>query len=129
MDNITLFIFGGVSSIASEASTARDDFLVAVVGPLSSMVLAGAFSLIAQLGSPDTAVVVPANYVAFANLALGIFNLVPGYPLDGGRVLRSIVWAVTGDAARATRIAASSALLTRSTSVSRRGQRRQSTKS
>jgi Zn-dependent protease/predicted transcriptional regulator len=105
VDNITLFIFGGVSSIAKEASTARDEFLIAVVGPLTSLVLAGLFWIVGQLLPPDAVVGVLANYLAFANLLLGLFNIVPGFPLDGGRVLRSIVWAATGDMARATRIA------------------------
>jgi Zn-dependent protease len=105
VDNITLFIFGGVSSIAKEASTARDEFLIAVVGPLISLILAGLFWLIGQLVPPASAVGALANYLALANLLLGVFNIVPGFPLDGGRVLRSIVWAATGDLTRATRTA------------------------
>src|SRR5919197_3059034 len=94
--NITLFVFGGISSLQSEAASARDEFLVSIVGPLTSVVLAGIFWAIdqaARLGtSPPGAIL---DYLAFVNLALGAFNLVPGFPLDGGRVLRSIIWATT----------------------------------
>jgi Zn-dependent protease/predicted transcriptional regulator len=105
VDNITLFIFGGVSNITREPSSARDEFLISVVGPLVSLVLAGLFwsiGLLLPSGSTASALVA---YLASTNLLLGLFNIVPGFPLDGGRVLRSIVWAVTGDMARATRSA------------------------
>lgn len=105
VDNITLFIFGGVSSIAHEASNARDEFLVAVVGPVVSLVLAGLFWLIAQVLPTASGVGALANYLGFANLLLGLFNIVPGFPLDGGRVLRSILWGTTRDPVRATQIA------------------------
>jgi Zn-dependent protease/CBS domain-containing protein len=105
VDNITLFIFGGVSSITREPSTARDEFLIAVVGPVTSLVLAGVFWGIATLlpvGSSTSAV---ARYLGYTNLLLGLFNIVPGFPLDGGRVLRSIVWGLSGSMVTATRIA------------------------
>ena len=105
VDSITLFIFGGVSSITKEASTARDEFLIAVVGPVTSLVLAGLFWLLGQLLPPDSAVAAVTSYLAFTNLLLAGFNIVPGFPLDGGRVLRSIVWGATGNLPRATRIA------------------------
>jgi Zn-dependent protease len=105
VENITLFIFGGISSIAQEATSARDEFLVAVVGPLISLLLAAVFWVIAQATPAASAVGALAGYLAFTNLLLGLFNIVPGFPLDGGRVLRSIVWALTGDMARATRVA------------------------
>jgi Zn-dependent protease len=105
VDSITLFIFGGVSSITKEASTARDEFLIAVVGPVTSLVLAGLFSLLGQLLPPASAVAAVTSYLAFTNLLLAGFNIVPGFPLDGGRVLRSIVWGATGNLPRATRIA------------------------
>jgi Zn-dependent protease/CBS domain-containing protein len=104
VDNITLFIFGGISSIAGEATSARDEFLIAVVGPLTSLVLAGVFWVIGQIVSSTSAVGAVAGYLAFTNLLLGGFNIVPAFPLDGGRVLRSIIWGVTGDMPRATRI-------------------------
>jgi Zn-dependent protease len=105
VDSITLFIFGGVSNITREASTARDEFLIAVVGPVTSLVLAGLFWVISQVVPAGTAVSAVASYLAFTNLLLGAFNIVPGFPLDGGRVLRSILWGTTNDMARATRIA------------------------
>ncbi len=100
VDSITLFIFGGVSNITKEATTARDEFLIAVVGPVTSLVLAGLFWLIGQVLPTGTALTAVATY-----LVLGAFNIVPGFPLDGGRVLRSILWGTTGDMGRATRIA------------------------
>lgn len=118
--DITLFIFGGVSNLEGEPRTARDEFLVAVVGPLTSLVLAGMFFLVARsqgptlnllFGSPRLlATLSPAlavlNYLATVNLLLGAFNLVPAFPLDGGRVFRSIVWGITHRFDRATAIAA-----------------------
>ncbi len=97
VDSIILFIFGGVSNITKEASTARDEFLIAVVGPLTSLVLAGLFWLIGQVLPAGTALSAVATYLAFTNLLLGAFNI--------GRVLRSILWGTTGDMGRATRIA------------------------
>ena len=105
VDNITLFIFGGVSNITREPVTAKDEFLISVVGPLISFVLAGFFWLIGLLLPAASAPNAVAGYLAYANLLLGLFNVVPGFPLDGGRVLRSIVWGVTGDMARATQVA------------------------
>jgi Zn-dependent protease len=104
--SITLFIFGGVSNIAGEAERAIDEFLIAVVGPLSSFVLAGVFWAAGRTavldGTPLGAFI---GYLASVHLILGLFNLVPGFPLDGGRVLRSILWASTGSLRRATQIA------------------------
>src|SRR5216684_4540597 len=105
VDSITLFIFGGVSNITREASAARDEFLIAVVGPVTSLALAGLFWAIGQVLPAGTALAAVASYLAFTNLLLGAFNIVPGFPLDGGRVLRSILWGTTGDMPRATRIA------------------------
>jgi Zn-dependent protease/CBS domain-containing protein len=104
--SITLFIFGGVSSIAGEAQRSLDEFLIAVVGPLSSLVLAAVFWAARQVAGVDgTPLGAFLGYLAFINLMLALFNLVPGFPLDGGRVLRSIVWATTGSLRRATQIA------------------------
>ncbi len=121
--DITLFIFGGVSNIGGEARSARDEFLISAVGPLTSFALAAVFWLVLQalgpapqLGamfgigrlrlaggvSPAAAVI---GYLALINLVLGIFNLIPAFPLDGGRVFRSIVWAITHNYDRATTIA------------------------
>jgi Zn-dependent protease len=105
--SITLFIFGGVSNLTAEATRPQDEFLISIVGPLSSFLLAAAFwaagaSALAPAASTVGAVL---GYLAFVNLLLGAFNLVPGFPLDGGRVLRSIIWAATGSLRRATQIA------------------------
>jgi Zn-dependent protease/predicted transcriptional regulator len=105
VDSITLFIFGGVSNLTSEPSTARNEFLVAVVGPVSSLVLAALFWLLGQTIPARTPVGSVAGYLAFVNLLLGGFNLVPGFPLDGGRVLRSLIWGATGSLRRATLVA------------------------
>lgn len=105
---ITLFIFGGVANIGREAARPLDEFLMAIVGPLSSLLLAALFWTASTLARPIAAT--PAHailaYLATLNTALALFNLLPGFPLDGGRVLRSIVWGLTADFRRATQIAA-----------------------
>lgn len=105
--SITLFIFGGVSALGSEPETPGQEFRVAIVGPLVSFILAGAFgvaALVAHLsgvgGSPPAAVVL---YLAIVNGAVGVFNMLPGYPLDGGRVLRAALWARGRNLLTATR--------------------------
>jgi len=105
VDSITLFIFGGVSNLTTEPSTARNEFLVSVVGPVSSLVLAAVFWLLGQAIPARTPAGAVAGYLAFVNLLLGGFNLVPGFPLDGGRVLRSLIWGATGSLRRATLVA------------------------
>jgi Zn-dependent protease/CBS domain-containing protein len=103
--SITLFIFGGVSNLAGEAKKPSTEFLVAIVGPLASFVLAGV-SYAISLAVADPRIEAVAGYLVFINLALGIFNLVPGFPLDGGRVLRAVLWTATGSIRRATEGAA-----------------------
>jgi Zn-dependent protease/CBS domain-containing protein len=104
--SITLFIFGGVSNIASESEDPQDEFLIAVVGPLSSLVLAGVFWLGLQAVPNDTTPLgALLSYLARVNLILAVFNILPGFPLDGGRVLRAIVWGATGSMVRGTTIA------------------------
>ncbi len=105
--SITLFIFGGVSALGSEPETPGQEFRVAIVGPLVSFILAGAFgiaALVAHLsgvgGSPPAAIVL---YLAIVNGAVGVFNMLPGYPLDGGRVLRAGLWARGRNLLTATR--------------------------
>jgi Zn-dependent protease/predicted transcriptional regulator len=103
---ITLFIFGGMAWATREPDSPQDELLVAGIGPVASLVLAGLFHLVAMLASSggwSPAVVGVAGYLAFINLALAVFNLVPGFPLDGGRVFRALVWKSTGDKAKATR--------------------------
>lgn len=105
---ITLFLFGGVTETKMEARTPGDEFKIAVVGPVTSFVLAGLFwALLAGL-RPWLAepVAFGLGYLALINLILGVFNLLPGLPLDGGRVLRSILWKTGGSLTRATRNAA-----------------------
>jgi Zn-dependent protease/CBS domain-containing protein len=106
VSSITLFIFGGVSNLQGEAKQPRDEFLVSIVGPVSSFLLAVVFWALEQpLSTSNSPVAAILGYLAFVNLMLGIFNLVPGFPLDGGRVLRSVVWGLSGSLFRATQIA------------------------
>ena len=105
---ITLFLFGGVTQTKMEARRPRDEFLMAIVGPVTSLVLAGLLWVV--VNSVGSLLPKPVEYalgfLGWMNLALGLFNLLPGFPLDGGRVLRSILWASTGSLTRATRGAA-----------------------
>jgi Zn-dependent protease len=99
--SITLFIFGGVSNLGGEPKSASTEFLVAVVGPLASFALAGiAYGVALLVDEPRVAVV--AGYLVFINFILGVFNLIPGFPLDGGRVLRAILWGATGSLRKST---------------------------
>lgn len=102
---ISLFIFGGVAQIEKEPESAGAEFRIAAAGPLVSFLLAGAFFGLAQLPLPEL-ITYPASWLARINLILAVFNLVPGFPLDGGRIFRSIVWKISGDGYKATRIAA-----------------------
>lgn len=105
--NITLFALGGVSQIGRESSKASQEFLIAVVGPLTSALLGGLFvAAHLALGAGDSPVEAALLWLGFANVALAVFNMVPGFPLDGGRVFRSLVWALTRSRVRATRWAA-----------------------
>ncbi len=103
---ITLFIFGGMAHTKAEATTPGDEFQIAFVGPLSSLLIAGLFAAVVWVGRPagwSPAVLSVARYLAEWNVLLAVFNLLPGFPLDGGRVFRSIVWKATGSLERATR--------------------------
>jgi Zn-dependent protease/CBS domain-containing protein len=107
---ITLFFLGGVSEMTSEPKTALDEFRMAGAGPLSSLVLGGIFWGIYYLLSTSTSLPIQfiaavSQYLGLINLLLGVFNLIPGFPLDGGRVFRSLVWWRTKNLQRATRIA------------------------
>ena len=113
VSSITLFLLGGVANLAKEPPSARAEFLMAIAGPLMSLLIAGTSFGIAQVVNANLAtfylldpVEVVATYLAAINVALAIFNMIPGFPLDGGRVLRSIVWGIARDRARATRVAA-----------------------
>jgi Zn-dependent protease/CBS domain-containing protein len=109
---ITLFILGGVSEIEEEAHKPGEEFWIAFVGPLSSFFLAGMFYLLAwQTEGVNDYVYALSSYLWFINALLGVFNLIPGYPMDGGRVLKAAVWRATGNLSRATRVAARSGML------------------
>jgi Zn-dependent protease/predicted transcriptional regulator len=101
---ITLFLFGGATHAKVESKGPKDEFLVSVVGPLSSLALGGAFLGLGQLAfaAPIAGGI---RYLGGVNIVLAIFNLLPGFPLDGGRVLRSAVWRTTGSLTRATIVA------------------------
>lgn len=107
--SITLFIFGGVAHMERDADRPSAEFLMAAAGPLTSVALAAVFAgVYAVANALKLGVIVgaPALYLAIINFYLAIFNLVPGFPLDGGRVLRALLWYVTGDIKKSTRIAA-----------------------
>lgn len=104
---ITLFLFGGVTEARLESRSAREEFVVAVVGPVTSVAVGALLWGVANVaGSTDDPVPGTIAYLAWVNLTLAVFNMLPGLPLDGGRVLRSAIWGATGDMARATRVAA-----------------------
>src|SRR5271154_4336351 len=105
VQSITLFVFGGLSSISREPEKPNQEFNIAIAGPLSSLFLAGCFYLVAHFFHGDDMVAASSKWLWQINLALAIFNLVPGFPLDGGRILRGIAWGITGNFQRATRIA------------------------
>ncbi len=107
MKGITLFIFGGVAEMSEEAPDAKAEFWMALVGPASSLFMSSVLYLVSIYGEnagwpePATGVV---GYLAWINVALAIFNLIPAFPLDGGRVLRSILWGLKKNLSWATRI-------------------------
>jgi Zn-dependent protease/CBS domain-containing protein len=109
MKGITLFIFGGVAEMGDEPPSAKVEFWMAIAGPLSSFLLAIIFYLIyvqglaAKWTLPVNGVI---RYLAYINVLLAVFNLLPAFPLDGGRVLRSILWGIWDDLRRATRVSA-----------------------
>jgi Zn-dependent protease len=103
--SITLFIFGGVAQIAREASSASVELRVALAGPLTSFALALVFLGAGLLTRGVDTLATPLAYLARINAMVAVFNLVPGFPLDGGRVLRALVWWWTGSFERATRLA------------------------
>jgi Zn-dependent protease len=104
--SITLFIFGGVAQIGAEPPSAIAEFWIAVAGPIVSLALALLFSALKPVTTGIEPLLGLVKYLAYINFALVLFNLIPGYPLDGGRVFRAIVWAVTKNMRRATLMAA-----------------------
>ncbi len=106
VSSITLFVFGGVSNLTKEPQNAREEFWIAIVGPLTSMALSLMFTAgYFILGPIDQGAGGVAANLALINVAIGVFNLVPGFPLDGGRVLRSVFWARRRSLLGATRTA------------------------
>lgn len=106
VEGITLFVFGGMAHTRMEFETPGDEFAIAIAGPISSILIGVAFGLIAWLfdqsgWSPAAREV--ARYLGWINVALAIFNLLPGFPLDGGRLFRAAVWKITGNLTKATR--------------------------
>ena len=109
--SITLFLFGGLARIGKEPSKAIQEFNIAIAGPLASALLAGVFFL-STLVFPDSKIVAAVStYLWQTNLALAVFNMLPGFPLDGGRIFRAIVGGTTKDFVRATRVAGASGKL------------------
>jgi Zn-dependent protease/CBS domain-containing protein len=106
--SITLFIFGGMAAISREPDRPLKQFNIAIAGPAASLLLAGVFYGLALPFSPNSMIGVSAIWLAWINLVLAVFNLVPGFPLDGGRILQSIAWAKTKDFNRATQLASRS---------------------
>jgi Zn-dependent protease/CBS domain-containing protein len=109
---ITLFALGGVSQIEGDATDAKTEFWVAIAGPIASLIIGfGCLAIAVGLGwqrpaEPRTGVTAIVVWLGYINVALAVFNMIPGFPLDGGRVLRAIVWAITKNADRSSRIAA-----------------------
>lgn len=104
---ITLFVFGGVSNLGREAQSAAEEFQIAIVGPLTSLAIGALFAILwaaLRPAAPNEAAI--AGHLAFINAVIAAFNMLPGFPLDGGRVFRSIVWARNRNLLRATRTAA-----------------------
>jgi Zn-dependent protease len=110
VNGITLWLLGGVSELGTESKNARDELDVAIVGPLTSLALAGIFGGLAfafdAFVAHGTLLPTVARWLAIVNLVLAIFNLLPGAPLDGGRVLAALVWMRNGDRRRAQIVAA-----------------------
>lgn len=110
--SITLFALGGVARIEKEAVDPSTEFWMGIVGPITSAVigfacLGGAWALgWTPMSTPAAPLVAMLVWLGYINIVLAVFNMIPGFPLDGGRILRAIIWWTTGDAARSTRIAA-----------------------
>ncbi len=110
MRGITLFLFGGVSEMGDEPASPKAEFFLAIAGPISSVVLAAALlgsSFLLAGSGPMTPVTGVLNYLGYLNFVLAGFNLIPAFPLDGGRVLRAVLWGTWNDLRRATRAASS----------------------
>jgi Zn-dependent protease/predicted transcriptional regulator len=109
--SITLFALGGVATMETPAPDAKTEFWIAVAGPIASVAIGlGGYALAASLGWSPQAEAIPSTavlgWLGYINISLAVFNLIPGFPLDGGRILRAILWGRSGDADRATMTAA-----------------------
>src|SRR5258705_3006560 len=109
--SITLFALGGVAQIEREPNEAGTEFLMGIVGPVASALI-GLFCLLvawtlgwSTLVAPETPLLATLMWLGYINISLAVFNLIPAFPLDGGRVLRGFIWWITGDGVRATRVA------------------------
>jgi len=105
--SITLFVFGGIAHMIGESRTPRGEMKIAAAGPALSLFISGIFwiiSFVFRKGMADSPVLAVSYFLAYANMFLAIFNLIPGFPLDGGRILRAIIWERTGNLGRATLI-------------------------
>lgn len=109
--SITLFLFGGLARIGREPTKAIQEFNIAIAGPLASGLLCGVFSLLGVAFRGHSMMEALTHQLAVTNGLLAVFNLLPGFPLDGGRILRSIVWGITKDFGKATRVAGASGQL------------------
>jgi Zn-dependent protease/CBS domain-containing protein len=103
--DITLYIFGGISQISSEPTSAWTEFWISIAGPLVSFILAGLFALLRLVVTGVAPVLALFTYLSYINLVLGAFNLIPGFPLDGGGVLMAIVWGISRNRHRALLVA------------------------
>jgi Zn-dependent protease/CBS domain-containing protein len=103
--SITLFIFGGVAAISQDAESPGDEFKIAIAGPIVS-VLTGVFfaAVWVVFGGLNPQFAALVGYIALINIVLAVFNMIPGFPLDGGRVLRAIIWKLTNSVRKSTRI-------------------------
>jgi Zn-dependent protease/CBS domain-containing protein len=105
VEGITLFIFGGVTSIDTDSRTPREEALIAAAGPATSLLIGAVLvGIDVFIDQPQLGALI--GWLGFVNIALGIFNLIPGFPMDGGRVLRALIWKLRGDRLTATRNAA-----------------------
>ncbi len=105
---IQLLAFGGYTKIEGKEERPSDEFVISIAGPVASLMVAGVFSLIAAIAGGAPEVQSSIRFLAFANLFIAVFNILPGFPLDGGRALRAAVWHFTGDRVKATNIAVAS---------------------
>jgi Zn-dependent protease len=103
---ISLFLLGGATESVGEPQSARDEIVIVGIGPLISLVIGATFGLLVWLLPDFTVAELIAGWLAWLNVAMAVFNLVPGYPLDGGRLLRAVLWLATSSRYRATRLAA-----------------------